>query len=107
MKKSQMPPTKNECLLQFDPLFERLEQIFANNPPKKGDERFNDPVFKRFHDELTSKFENIMNETILSPKNIPENIIIEFFHEWFYFLNGKFLALRLFDGILNNPYLTA
>jgi serine/threonine-protein phosphatase 2A activator len=77
MKKSDMPPTTNECLLQFDPLFERLEQIFANNPPKKGDERFDDPVFKRFHDELTSKFTQIMEETILSPKFIPKNIIIE------------------------------
>jgi serine/threonine-protein phosphatase 2A activator len=77
MKISEMPPTKNECLLQFDPLFERLEQIFANNPPKKGEARFDDPVFKRFHDELTSKFTDIMNETILSPKNMPENIIIE------------------------------
>ena len=77
MKKSAMPPTKNECLLQFDPLFERLEQIFLNNPPKKGDARFDDPVFKRFHDELSSKFTQIMNETILSPKNMPANIIIE------------------------------
>ena len=77
MKKSAMPPTTNECLLQFDPLFERLEQIFINNPPKKGDARFEDPVFKRFHDELTSKFEQIMYETILSPKNMPNNIIIE------------------------------
>jgi serine/threonine-protein phosphatase 2A activator len=77
MKKSDMPPTTNECLLQFDPLFERLEQIFVNNPPKKGDERFDDPVFKRFHDELTSKFTQIMEETILSPKFIPKNIIIE------------------------------
>jgi serine/threonine-protein phosphatase 2A activator len=77
MKKSDMPPTTNECLLQFDPLFERLEHIFVNNPPKKGDERFDDPVFKRFHDELTSKFTQIMEETILSPKFIPKNIIIE------------------------------
>jgi len=77
MKKSQMPPTTNECLLQFDALFERLEQIFANNPPKVGDARFEDPVFRRFHDELTSKFTQIMEETILSPKFIPKNIIIE------------------------------
>jgi serine/threonine-protein phosphatase 2A activator len=77
MKKSAMPPTTNECLLQFDPLFERLEQIFINNPPKKGEARYDDPVFKRFHDELSSKFELIMNETILSPKNMPINIIIE------------------------------
>ena len=77
MKKSAMPPTKNECLLQFDPLFEKLEQIFLNNPPKKGDARFDDPVFKRFHDELSSKFTEIMNETILSPKDMPKNIIIE------------------------------
>jgi len=77
MKKSDMPPTTNECLLQFDPLFERLEQIYTNNPPKIGEARYDDPVFKRFHDELTSKFTQIMNETILSPKNMPENIIIE------------------------------
>ena len=77
MKKSKMPPTTNECLLKFDALFERLEQIFANNPPKKGEARFDDPVFKRFHDELSSKFTDIMNETILSPKNMPKNIIIE------------------------------
>ena len=77
MKKSDMPPTTNECLLQFDPLFDRLEEIFKNNPPKKGEARFDDPVFKRFHDELSSKFTQIMNETILSPKNMPKNIIIE------------------------------
>ena len=77
MKISSMPPTTNECLLQFDPLFDKLEEIFKNNPPKKGEARFDDPVFKRFHDELSSKFTNIMNETILSPKNIPNNIIIE------------------------------
>jgi len=43
-------------LLQFGALFEKLEQIFFNNPPKIGDLRFEDPVFSSFHDELTSKF---------------------------------------------------
>ena len=77
MKKSEMPPTTNECLLQFDPLFDKLEEIYNNNPPKKGDARFDDPVFKRFHEELTNKFTDLMNTTILSPKNMPKNIIIE------------------------------
>ena len=77
MKKSSMPPTSNECLLKFDPLFDKLEEIYNNNPPKKGEARFDDPVFKRFHEELTNKFTDIMNTTILSPKNMPKNIIIE------------------------------
>ena len=77
MKKSQMPPTTNECLLNFDPLFDKLEEIYNNNPPKKGEARFDDPVFKRFHQELTNKFDDIMNTTILSPKDMPKNIIIE------------------------------
>ena len=77
MKKSQMPPTTNECLLNFDPLFDKLEEIYNNNPPKKGEARFDDPVFKRFHEELTNKFDDIMNTTILSPKDMPKNIIIE------------------------------
>ena len=77
MKKSQMPPTTNECLLNFDPLFDKLEEIYNNNPPKKGEARFDDPVFKRFHEELTNKFTDIMNTTILSPKDMPKNIIIE------------------------------
>ena len=77
MKKSKMPPTNNECLLQFDNLFNKLEEIYNNNPPKKDDSRFDDPVFKRFHEELCSKFDDIMNTTILSPKFIPKNIIIE------------------------------
>jgi len=77
MKKSEMPPTTNECLLQFEPLFDKLEEIYNNNPPKKGDARFDDPVFKRFHEELTNKFTDLMNTTILSPKNMPKNIIIE------------------------------
>ena len=77
MKKSAMPPTTNECLLNFDPLFDKLEEIYNNNPPKKGEARFDDPVFKRFHEELTNKFTDIMNTTILSPKNMPKNIIIE------------------------------
>ena len=77
MKKSEMPPTTNECLLQFDPLFDKLEEIYNNNPPKKSDARFDDPVFKRFHEELTNKFTDLMNTTILSPKNMPKNIIIE------------------------------
>ena len=77
MKKSAMPPTTNECLLNFDPLFDKLEEIYNNNPPKKGEARFDDPVFKRFHDELSSKFTDLMNTTILSPKNMPNNIIIE------------------------------
>ena len=77
MKKSSMPATTNECLLNFEPLFNKLEEIYNNNPPKKGDARFDDPVFKRFHEELTNKFTDIMNSTILSPKNMPKNIIIE------------------------------
>ena len=77
MKKSSMPPTSNECLLKFDPLFDKLEEIYNNNPPKKGEARFDDPVFKRFHEELTNKFTDIMNTTILSPKDMPKKIIIE------------------------------
>ena len=76
-------------LLQFGALFERLEQIF-NNPPKIRDVRFEDPVFRSFHDELTSKFTQIMEENILIPNFIPENIIIELKKHFSDFFGNQF-----------------
>ena len=77
-------------LLQFGSLFERLEQIFFNNPPKIRDVRFEDHVFRSFHDELTSKFTQIMEETILIPNFIPENIIIELKKHFSDFFGNQF-----------------
>ena len=77
MKNSSMPKATSECLLNFDNLFEKLEKIYENNPPKKGEERYDDPVFKRFHDELTNSYESILNSTILNTKNTPKNLVLE------------------------------
>ena len=77
MKKSEVSNTINECLLNFDSIFDKLEEIYKNNHPKKGEEHYEDPVFKRFHDELTEKYETILNSTILKTKNTPENLITE------------------------------
>lgn len=77
IKKRDVKITTNECLLGFDGLYKRLEEIYNNNPPKKGEERYNDPVFKRFHAELEENFEQILNETILKPSYTPKDIILE------------------------------
>lgn len=68
--------TTNPCLKNFDLLFDYLEKIYIRNPPKTGEERYDDPVFKRFHDDLTKNYLDIMNTTILKDAKIP-NIEIE------------------------------
>ena len=76
MKISDVKKTENECLLGFDKLYEELEKIFKENPPKEGEERYEDPVFRRFHDSLSKKYDSIILN-VLKPKkeNIKENEI--------------------------------
>ena len=71
IKISDIKKTENECFLGFDKLYEELEITFKENPPKEGEERYEDPVFKRFHDSLSQKYDNII-VNILKPKK--ENI---------------------------------
>ena len=77
MKRSEVKPTSNECFLEFDNLYSKLEEIYKNNPPKEGEARYEDPVFKRYHTDLEKDYENIMNTTILKSEKTPKNLILE------------------------------
>ena len=77
MKISEVKKTNNECLLEFDNLYAKLEELYVKNPPKEGKEKFIDPVFKRYHTDLNNDYENIMKSTILKSDNTPENLVIE------------------------------
>ena len=77
MKRSEVKKTTNECLLEFDNLYLKLEEIYKNNPPKEGEARYEDPVFKRYHDDLLKDYESIMNSTILKSGKAPKNLILE------------------------------
>ena len=77
VKLSQMQKTNNECLLEFDNLYSKLEDLYIKNPPKEGDEKFTDPVFKKYHSDLEKEYENILKTTILKSENTPENLILE------------------------------
>ena len=77
MKRSEVKPTSNECFLEFDNLYSKLEEIYKNNPPKEGEARYEDPVFKRYHTDLEKDYDNIMNNTILKSKKTPKNLILE------------------------------
>jgi hypothetical protein len=66
LKRSQIKPSENVCILGFNELFDKIEEIFNNNPPKKGQERYDDPVFARFHEELTNKYDDLI-KLILKP----------------------------------------
>ena len=77
MKRSEVKPTNNECLLEFDNLYDKLEELYVKNPPKEGEERYEDQVFKRYYDDLEKDYENIMNSTILKSEKTPKNLILE------------------------------
>mgnify|MGYP002627246664 FL=1 len=78
MKKSEVQSTtSNECLKEFDNLYNKLEELYKKHPPKEGNEKHKDPVFKRYYSDLNSNFENIMKETILKSDKIPKNLILE------------------------------
>ena len=77
MKRSEVKPTNSECLLEFDNLYAKLEELYVKNPPKEGEEKYEDQVFKRYYDDLEKDYENIMNKTILKSDKTPKNLIIE------------------------------
>ena len=77
MKRSEVKPTSNECLLEFDNLYSKLEDIYKKNPPKEGEARYEDAVFKRYHADLEKDYETIMNSTILKSEKTPKNLILE------------------------------
>ena len=78
MKKSEIKsPSENECLKEFDNLYNKLEELYQKHPPREGNEKYTDPVFKRFHIDLNENFENIMLNTILKSDTIPKNLILE------------------------------
>ena len=78
MKKSEVQKeTTNECLKEFDNLYGKLEELYIKHPPKEGNEKYTDPVFKRYHTDLNNNFENIMKDTILKSDKIPKNLILE------------------------------
>ena len=78
MKKSDVPSTSNnECLKEFDNLYNKLEELYIKYPPREGKAKYTDPIFKKFHIELDTNYENIMKNTILSSDNIPEKLILE------------------------------
>ena len=78
MKKSEViSVSANECLKEFDNLYNKLEESYIKHPPREGNEKYTDPVFKRFHTDLNDNFENIMQSTILKSDKIPKNLILE------------------------------
>ena len=78
MKKSEViSPSVNECLKEFDNLYNKLEELYIKHPPREGNEKYTDPVFKRFHTDLNDNYENIMQTTILKSDKIPKNLILE------------------------------
>ena len=66
LKRSQIKPSENICILGFNELFDKIEEIFKNNPPKKGQERYDDPVFARILEKLTNNYDNLI-KLILKP----------------------------------------
>ena len=78
MKKSEVKtPSSNECLKEFDNLYNKLEELYIKHPPKEGAEKHTDPVFKRYYKDLETDFEKIMKDTILKPDKTPKNLILE------------------------------
>ena len=77
LKRSEVKPTTNECLLEFDNLYKKLEELYVKHPPKEGKARHEDQVFKRYYKDLENDYETIMNSTILKSEKTPENLILE------------------------------
>jgi hypothetical protein len=62
MKKSYIPPTANKCYFNLMHYLKDWNKFLLITLQKIGDVRFEDPAFRRFHDELTSKFTQIIEE---------------------------------------------
>ena len=77
MKRSEVKQTTNECLLEFDNLYLKLEELYIKHPPMEGEKKYEDQVFKRYHMDLDKNYENIMNTTILKSEKTPKNLILE------------------------------
>ena len=78
MKKSEIESkSSNDCLKEFDNLYNKLEELYNKYPPKEGKAKYTDLVFKEFFTELNSNYENIMQSTILKSDKIPKNLILE------------------------------
>ena len=77
MKRSDVKQTTNECLVEFDNLYLKLEELYKKHPPKEGEARYDDPVFKRYYDDLEKDYDNIMTSTILKSEKTPKNLILE------------------------------
>ena len=78
MKKSEVASqSSNECLKEFDNLYNKLEELYNKHPPKEGNEKYTDPVFKGFFIELNENYENFMLSTILKSDKTPKNLILE------------------------------
>ena len=78
MKRSEVPSqSNNECLKEFDNLYNKLEELYIKYPPREGKAKYTDPIFKKFYIELDNNYENIMKTTILKLDNIPKNLILE------------------------------
>jgi hypothetical protein len=59
IKKSEVAcQSSNECLKEFDNLYNKLEELYNKHPPKEGNEKYTDPVFKGFFTELNENYEN-------------------------------------------------
>ena len=66
MKKSEvLSKSSSECLNEFDSLYNKLEELYIKHPPKEGNLKYTDPVFKGFFTELNENYENYLLNTIL------------------------------------------
>ena len=78
MKKSEVSSkSSSECLNEFDSLYNKLEELYIKHPPKEGNLKYTDPVFKGFFTELNENYENYLLNTILKSDKIPKNLILE------------------------------
>ena len=77
MKRSEVKQTTNECLLEFDALYQKLEELYIKHPPKEGEAKYEDQIFKLYHSDLEQNYENFMNTTILKSEKTPKNLILE------------------------------
>ena len=66
-KKSDVPLSKNECILGFLKLFEELDKIILEAPLSHKEQRFGNTGFKIFRKLIEERYENLI-EIILKPK---------------------------------------
>ena len=77
MKRSEIKQTSKKCLLEFDNLYQKLEELYKKNPPQEGEKKYESKIFNSYYMDLDNNYENIMNTTILKSEKTPKNLVLE------------------------------